>query len=200
MAETRNTPSQQSQQPQQQSAPQQEPPETKSRKIEPYRSQGELARTQSYASPFSFMQRFMSDMDRLFSGFGFGPSMLSREASTWAPQIDVFERGDQLVVHADLPGLREEDVKVNLDEGMLTISGERTNTHENDEGGVYQRERSYGSFYRSIALPEGVDPESVRASFDNGVLEVTMPTPKPQPSKGRSIPIGPKRSSTGLKH
>jgi len=152
------------------------------------------------SSPFAFMQRFMSDMDSLFGDFGFGRSGLSSRGSTgganmWLPQIDVTTRDGQLLVHADLPGLKQEDVKVSVQEGVLSIAGERSDKHEDNRDGVYRRERSYGSFSRQIALPEGIDPESIKASFENGVLEVTMPMPKEQAPRGRAIPIQSKPTS-----
>ena len=152
------------------------------------------------SSPFAFMQRFMSDMDSLFGDFGVGRSGLSSRGGTgganmWLPQIDVTTRDGQLLVHADLPGLKQEEVKVSVHDGLLSIAGERSDKHEGNRGGVYRRERSYGSFSRQIALPEGVDPESIKASFDNGVLEVTMPMPKEKATPGRSIPIQAKAAS-----
>jgi HSP20 family protein len=152
------------------------------------------------SSPFAFMQRFMSDMDSLFGDFGFARPGLSSRGSTgganmWLPQVDVTTRDGQLLVHADLPGLRQEDVKVSVHDGLLSIAGERSDKHEDNRDGVYRRERSYGSFSRQIALPEGVDPESIKASFENGVLEVTMPMPKEKAPQGRSIPIQSKATS-----
>jgi HSP20 family protein len=150
------------------------------------------------------MRRLMGDMDRLFGGWG-TPSPWpdfdeSLARSFWSPQIDVFERGNDLVVHADLPGLRQEDVKVNVDQGVLTISGQRTQEQSGtQEGGMYHRERSFGSFQRSIALPEGTDVNQIRASFENGVLEVTAPISQQARERGRAIPIGPK-ASPGPKH
>lgn len=199
MADTRNINNPQGTQGQQQQGTSQS-----SRSMEPYRQSEGLSRA---GSPFSFMERFMSDMDRLFGGFGpwtsssFAPRYgETAERGVWAPQIDVFERDGQLVVHADLPGLTQNDIKVNVEEGILTISGERSHSHEHEKGGIYRCERSYGTFRRAIALPEGYDADNIRASFDNGVLEVTMPMPKEQAPKGRSIPIGPKSQATGVKH
>ncbi|HEX2670680.1 MAG TPA: Hsp20/alpha crystallin family protein [Polyangiaceae bacterium] len=143
-------------------------------------------------------------MDRLFGAFG-GSSILSAwdepfERSFWAPQIDVFERGNDLVIHADLPGLRQEDLRISAERGVLTISGQRTQESANErEGGLRYSERSFGTFQRSIALPEGTDTDQIRASFDNGVLEVTAPIPEQARPKGREIPIGPK-ASPGAKH
>src|SRR3954470_18232869 len=116
------------------------------RSVEPYRSHEPLARG---TSPFSLMQRIMNDMDRWFGDFGTS-SILPRFDDSWgrqlwAPQIDVFERDKQLVVHADLPGLREQDGRVNVDEGVLTISGQRTDERTQSQDNVYHRERSFGS-------------------------------------------------------
>ena len=157
------------------------------------------------ASPFSFMRRFVSEMDSLFEEFGFGvpfgsSGQLARgqssggEMNVWSPQIDVSTRDGQWQVHADLPGMRQEDVQVSVHDGVLSISGERANQHEQNRGGVYRRERSYGSFRRDIALPGAVDAESIKASFENGVLEVTMPMPKESKPAGRTIPISTKQS------
>ena len=170
-----------------------------SRAVHPYRQS-----LVSGGSPLSLMRRMMGDMDRLFGAFG-SSSLLPTfdeqfERSFWSPQIDVFERDNQLVVHADLPGLRQEDVRVNVDQGVLTISGHRTQERANEQqGGMRYSERSFGSFQRSIALPQGLDAAQIRASFDNGVLEVTAPMPEQARSKGRDIPIGPK-ASAGAKH
>ncbi|HEY4013869.1 MAG TPA: Hsp20/alpha crystallin family protein [Polyangiaceae bacterium] len=169
------------------------------------RSAGEMSQPDWTSSPFSFMRRFMGEMDHLFEDFGFGAPefsgrpgrALERMRGEWSPQVDVLERDGQLLVHADLPGLRQDDVKVSVDRGILSISGERSHQHQHEKGGVYQCERSYGSFRRTIALPDGIEPESIKASFADGVLEVTMPMPKSAPT-GRNIPIGPK--TTGVKH
>jgi HSP20 family protein len=155
------------------------------------------------AAPSSFMRRFMSEMDSLFEDFGFGTpfaSSLGRtqptggDANLWLPQIDVSTRDGQLQVHADLPGMRQEDVNVSVHDGVLSISGERANQHEQNRSGVYRRERSYGSFRRDVPLPAGVDADSIKASFENGVLEVTMPLPKESKPAGCTIPISPKQS------
>jgi HSP20 family protein len=151
------------------------------------------------------LRSFTSDIDRLFedfldfSGLGrnllapFGNSRLMPRAfsqigqSLWTPEIELFERGGQLVVRADLPGLNRGDVKVDITDDSLIIQGERRQESERDEEGYYRSERSYGSFYRSIPLPEGINEEEVNASFRDGVLEITMPVPK---QRGRRIEIG----------
>jgi len=154
-------------------------------------------RTVPSANPFTFMRRFIEDIDRLFEGFGVGPGLrpridlgpASRERgeTTWVPAVEVFEREGQLVVRADVPGLTKDQIKLEVEEGQLVISGERRQEHEERRGGFYRSERSYGSFYRAIPLPEGTNPEQAKASFKDGVLEVTMPTPK-RPA-GRRIEI-----------
>ena len=163
---------------------------------------GALERATSW-SPFSLMSRMMTDMDRFFDDLGFGrsawPRAVERTGTSagidFVPRMDVFERDGKLTVHADLPGMRQEDVKVNVADGVLTIAGERSHEHEHEKGGVYRCEREYGSFQRSIALPDGVSPDAIQASFEQGVLEVTMPMPTKKPEeKGRSIPIGNKPS------
>jgi HSP20 family protein len=132
----------------------------------------------SSVSPFALMRAMMDDMDRMFGGSSLGfrglTDRLFRNRSLWLPAIDVSKRDDQLVVHAELPGLNANDVNVEVDSGTLTISGERTQS----SGDQYHSERSYGSFYRAIPLPENVDPDQIKATFTNGVLEVTMPAPK----------------------
>lgn len=165
----------------------------------------ELQRGGSW-SPFSLMSRMMSDMDRFFDDFGLGRSLWGRAGEHGAgtstgidfvPRMDVFERDGKLTVHADLPGMRQEDVKVNVHDGVLTIAGERSHEHEHEKGGIYRCEREYGSFRRSIALPEGVSPDSIQASFEQGVLEVTVPLPeKKQEPQGRTIPINTKQTQT----
>src|SRR5919206_695396 len=111
----------------------------------------------------------------------------------WMPAMDLVESDDHFVLRADLPGLSEEDVKIELEDSTLTISGERKSEHEDKGEGFYRVERAFGSFSRSLTLPQGVDAEKVTASFDRGVLEVRIP--KPEQRKPRRIEIsgnGPK--------
>lgn len=102
----------------------------------------------------------------------------------WIPAVDVVESGSHLVLRADLPGLSEDDINIELDDNVLTISGERKFAHEERRGGYHRVERGSGSFRRSMRLPEGVDAEVITANFDRGVLEVTVPKPEqPKPHK-----------------
>jgi len=100
----------------------------------------------------------------------------------------VLRNDGQLMVRADLPGLKKEDVKVELTNDMLTISGERKEENEEKREGFYRSERSYGSFCRQIPLPDGVKTETANATFSNGVLEITMPAPKMEP-QARNLEI-----------
>jgi len=156
-------------------------------------------------SPFSLMRRMAEDMDRIFEDFGFAPSlgiapllspsmgqgrgMASAQRGSWAPQLETFRQGDKLIVRADLPGLRKEDVNVEVDDGVLTISGHRAEEQVEDRDDFYRSERSYGQFFRSLPLPEGVSGDACEAKFNNGVLEVSLPLPKQQVRKARKIDV-----------
>jgi HSP20 family protein len=159
------------------------------------------------ASPFMLMRRMAEDMDRLFENLGVAPmgltsgfgSRLGRDVwnddrgtsskMTWAPQIETFRRGDKLVVRADLPGLKKDDVKVEIDDGVLTISGERNEEHEEKRDDFYRSERSYGQFYRALQLPEGVSEDRCDATFKDGVLEISVSVPKQPERKAKQIQI-----------
>jgi HSP20 family protein len=103
--------------------------------------------------------------------------------------VEVFERDKQLVVRADLPGLTKDDIDVNITEDEIVLKGERRQESEENEEGYYRSERTYGSFYRSIPLPEGVDPDQANASFRNGVLEITMPAPEQTAKRRKRLEI-----------
>jgi HSP20 family protein len=126
---------------------------------------------------------FTREIDRVFDAF-FGQTDQGRR---WVPPIDLVEAEDHFVLKADLPGLSESDVNIEVQDGTLTISGERKAEHEQREKGWYRIERSFGSFNRSLTLPDGVDPDRIEASFNHGVLEVRIP--KPEERKPRRISI-----------
>ena len=138
-------------------------------------------------SPFGLMRRLSDDLDELFgqlvgspaasrSGAVAAPlSFMANAPVDWMPAIETFQRDGKLIVQADLPGLQAQDVTIEIDDGILTLSGERSEERELDESGVRRTERRYGRFTRSVALPEGARTEEVQASFRNGVLEITVP-------------------------
>jgi HSP20 family protein len=126
---------------------------------------------------------FTREIDRVFDAF-FGQTDQGRR---WVPPMDLVEAEDHFVLKADLPGLTEGDVNLEVQDGTLTISGERKAEHEQREKGWYRIERSFGSFSRSLTLPDGVDPDRIEASFKDGVLDVRIP--KPEERKPRRISI-----------
>jgi HSP20 family protein len=128
-------------------------------------------------------QPFTRDVDRLFDAFFGG----ERESRRWVPAMDLVEAEDHFVLKADLPGLSEGDVSIEVQDGTLTISGERKAEHEASERGWYRIERAFGSFSRSMTLPDGVNPDGISAEFDRGVLEVRIP--KPEERKPRRVQI-----------
>ncbi len=105
-----------------------------------------------------------------------------------APAVDVYETDDEVVIKAELPGTKKEDVEVTATEDRVVLSGESTTTEEVDEENYYRREMRYGSFRRSVALPHAIDPEAVSAKFADGVLEVRAPK-TPEPTEGKKIEV-----------
>jgi HSP20 family protein len=148
-------------------------------------------------SPFHAIERFADDMDRMFDrmfeDFGFGRRGRGRARGehaleAWTPQVDVVQKDDRLTIRADLPGLSKEDIKVEVTDTALTMYGERRGMHEEEQEGVFRRERTFGTFYRTIPLPEGALTDQAKAEFRDGVLEITIPAPPA--SKGRRLQIG----------
>lgn len=150
-----------------------------------------------FISPFGMLQRFFTgDLARMFGEIGgqrdagrAGVDQTRADLSAWAPRIDVVQRGNELVVRADLPGVDPDDVTVEIGEDAITISGERRQEHVDERNGVYRVERAFGAFFREIPLPEGAIADEAKASFKDGVLEITVPAPSPQVSRGRRLEI-----------
>jgi len=161
--------------------------EEQNQAIEP-RRRGQISRMEPWPaySPFGMMRRFVDEMDRMFEGFGF-PTMERFNPWTsgeqFSPEVEIFERDGKLILRADLPGLTNDDVKVDITEDAVNLEGERKYEHEEREEGVYRSERGYGHFRRYIPLPEGAKTDSATATFKNGVLEITIEAP--QASKNR---------------
>jgi HSP20 family protein len=169
-------------------------------------------------SPFNMMRRFTDDMERAFDTFNafnlmprfeteFGfprmtelfnfpraldvlefPRIAELEKVGWWPEIEVTEKNGELKIHADLPGMKKEDINVEFTDDALIISGERTQETEEEREGYFHSERNYGSFFRSIPLPEGANPDKANAFLHDGVLEVTLAVPKRE-LKGRKLEI-----------
>ena len=154
------------------------------------------------SSPFQFMRRMTDEMDRVFDRvFGdFGGSRRSVPTSAfgdvnsapqaiWAPRIEAFQNDSRFVVRAELPGLKKEDVNVNVTDQAIILEGQRKSEQEENREGFYHSERSYGSFYRAIPLPEGTITDSAEARFKDGVLEVTLQAPPSDVRRGRKLEI-----------
>jgi HSP20 family protein len=138
--------------------------------------------------PLRELNSLQTEMNRLFNAAFDTPAGGGGGARRWTPAMDLLEIEDAFVLRADLPGLGEDDVNIELEDNVLTVSGERKAEHEDKREGFYRLERASGSFSRSLTLPKGVDPEAVTAAFDRGVLEVRIP--KPEQRKPRKISIG----------
>lgn len=143
--------------------------------------------------PVREIDSLQGEMNRLFSTFFDSPTRSaggngSSATRRWLPAMDLVETGEHFVLKADLPGIAENDVNIEVENNVLTVSGERKTEHEDTQQGYYRLERSTGAFARSLTLPEGIDPDAVTATFHNGVLEVRIP--KPAEAKPRRVQIG----------
>jgi HSP20 family protein len=144
-------------------------------------------------NPFSLLRRMQREINRASPQSG---GNTDTTLSAWAPPVEVSYNNGNLVVSAELPGLSAEDVKIEVNNDVLSIEGERKVEEEKTEGGVHLTERRYGRFYRAIALPEGADVQKAKADFQNGVLRITVPVQQMQQNQ-RQIPIEPSGSSQG---
>jgi HSP20 family protein len=150
-------------------------------------------------TPFTAMRRFADDMERMFEDWGvtrgrfselFGsrPEFAELEKLAFAPQIETVQKEDHFIVRADLPGVKKEDVHLEIKENAIELRGERKQQKEEKRDGYVRTERSYGSFFRRIPLPEGANIDKTKASFNDGVLEISVKTPKGE-TNGRKIEI-----------
>jgi HSP20 family protein len=109
--------------------------------------------------------------------------------STWYPAVDIEHKEKEYVLKADIPGLKKEDIKVTIENGSLTLKGERKSEHEENKNNYHRIERTYGTFQRSFKIPEGLTEKQIKAKYDDGVLELTIPTPKVEEPKTIDIKI-----------
>jgi len=159
------------------------------------RKETTLAPTRFSRDPFGLLRQMTSELGRVFDE-PFWPSFrwpsgefTASRAVAWSPEVDVFERDNRLITKIDLPGMKKEDVKVEVTDGYLTISGERKTEAEEKKENYYRCEREYGTFYRTVPLPENVKFEDVKATFADGVLEVSVPLAVKVEPKPRNIEI-----------
>ncbi len=137
--------------------------------------------------PFREMDEFL---ERSWPArFPFSFAGAAGEPAIWRARIDEYEQDGNLVIKADLPGVKREDISIELDGGVLTIKGEMKEEKETTEKNVRRSERRRGSIYRQIPVPAGITHESIDAKFDNGVLEIRMPIPKVEAPAGKQITI-----------
>jgi len=138
--------------------------------------------------PFRELATLQTEMSRLMNGLFEGNG---RSTQSWIPPVDVWETDDELVYAFDLPGIPEDKISLELHDDTLTVSGERSATQERSENGFYRLERRYGSFSRTLGVPQGITEESVKADYKDGVLEIRVA--KPELQKPRRIRIGGER-------
>lgn len=135
--------------------------------------------------PFRELAAFQSEMSRLMNGLTEGNG---RTTQSWVPAVDVWETEDSLVYAFDLPGLTKDEISIELEDGALTVSAQRKREHEVSEDRYFRYERRFGTFARTIALPQGVGEDAINADYRDGVLEVRVG--KPEQAKPRRIEIG----------
>lgn len=140
-------------------------------------------------SPLREMAMANSYFNRLFDNSfgrrGFDNSEL--ELSHWHPMVDIYDREGEIVIKAELPGLEKKDITIDVKDRVLTLKGERTYDNEVKEDKYYRRERAFGKFERSFSLPDGLDPEKIKADYKDGLLSVEIP--KPEKEKPKQVTI-----------
>jgi HSP20 family protein len=135
------------------------------------------------------IESIQRDLNRIFGSLFDSHTAQPRGTRRWVPAIDLAEEGDHYVLQADLPGVKQDDVSIEVKDNVLSIAGERGSEHEETREGYYRVERASGSFRRSVRLPEGVSPEAIEASFEQGVLKVSIP--KPVQAAAHKVAIAP---------
>jgi HSP20 family protein len=143
--------------------------------------------------PVAELNTIQNEMNRLFNTFFDQPNQTGRPNGTmrrWLPAMDLVETADHYLLRADLPGLSDGDVNVQLEGNVLTVSGERKAEHEDQQEGYYRLERAFGAFARSLTLPDGVDADAIEAHFDRGVLEIRISKPEQKKPKAVQITLG----------
>ena len=138
--------------------------------------------------PVRELDSLQGEVNRLFDTFFGGAADSGSRSRRWVPAMDLVETENALVLTADLPGLERDDVSIEVKDSVLTVSGTRDAEHTDKADGYYRVERAFGSFSRSLTLPDGVAADKVKAAFDKGVLEITIP--KPEERKPHRVEIG----------
>jgi HSP20 family protein len=145
--------------------------------------------------PFRELAALQSEMNRWMGQLSGGVAPGNGQSSTWLPAVDVWETENELVLSFDLPGIPEDQIAVEVDDNVLTVSGQRERTSEHSNDRFYRFERRFGTFSRSVTLPAGVSEEAIKANYADGVLEIRVP--KPEEQKPKRIEIGSKGAIEG---
>jgi HSP20 family protein len=145
--------------------------------------------------PFRELTALQNEMSRWMGQLSGGAGPGNGQSSTWLPPVDVWETETELVLAFELPGIPEDEISVELEDNVLTVSGERERSQEHSGDRFYRFERRFGQFQRSVTLPVGVDESKIAADYNDGVLEVRVP--KPEEAKPRRITIGGKGAIEG---
>jgi HSP20 family protein len=125
--------------------------------------------------PFRDLVSIQDEMNRLFDDFFGRPVTRPEWEEAWSPSVDVSETKDNVIINAEIPGMNKEDVKVSVQDNVLTLSGERKQEKEEKNANYHRIERSYGSFSRSFTLPTSVQADKVKATYKDGILKITLP-------------------------
>jgi len=138
--------------------------------------------------PYGAVASLQEGINRLFND-AFPRSLTDDDfaLSSWKPAVDIYDKDEAIVIHAELPGVQKENISIEVKENVLTLKGERIENKEITQDKFFRKERSFGSFQRAFTLPSAIDPESIKASFKDGVLEVEIP--KPEEKKPKQIQI-----------
>lgn len=140
--------------------------------------------------PARELDSLQTEMNRLFSSFFEPGAPAGAAARRWVPSMDMIETDEHFVLKADLPGMKQEDIAIEFEGDTLSISGERSERHEQKDGGFVRLERASGAFRRTLTLPKGVNPEAVEATYADGVLEVRIPKPEERRPRRVQINVG----------
>lgn len=137
------------------------------------------------AMGFPLLNRLGREFDAMFGRLGFERPFAEMAPSAWTPQIELIAKPGEFCVKVDVPGMKKEDLTIEMTDEHMVVKGERRQEKEEKKDGYIKTERSYGSFVRTVPLPEGVKPESAKAAMHDGVLEITMPMIKVEPQRRR---------------
>ena len=137
---------------------------------------------------FPLFRRFSRELDAMFDRFGLEHPMFEEVTPVWNPEVEIFTKDNTLFVRMDVPGVNKDEIAIDVGDDHLVLRGERKAEKKEEKDGFYKTERTYGSFYRTVPLPEGVNLELAKATLDNGVLQVTMPIAKVE-TKARKLEI-----------